>query len=149
MHAGVCNTGHIDYTYVCLIPKKEGASRANDFRPISLLNGLQKIISKVLANRLSPVLHKLISHNQSAFLKGRSILDAFATASELVGWCSKNSVEGVGVKTDFEKAYDKLNWAFLRKVLEWWGFDNKWVGWVQQCVENAKLAILVNGEATG
>ncbi len=41
LYAGVCDTDHIDYTYVCLIPKKAGASRANDFRPISLLNGLQ------------------------------------------------------------------------------------------------------------
>ncbi len=148
MHTGRCSTGPIDYSYICLVPKTEGPSKAKDFRPICLLNGLQKIISKVLANRLSPVLQTYIGHNQSAFLKGRNIFDAFATACELVGWSSRHKIEGVGVKVDFEKAYDKLNWAFLAKIMEWWGFDSEWCGWTRLCVENAKVAVLVNGEPT-
>ncbi len=56
--------------------------------------------------------------------------------------------EGVGVKVDFEKAYDRLNWAFLHNVMEWWGFSDKWCGWIQQCVENTKVVVLVNGEST-
>ncbi len=148
LHNGACCTGPIDYSFVCLIPKKEGPTRANDFRPVCLINGIQKIISKVLANRLAPVLHPLISQCQSAFLKGRSISDAFATAAEIVGWTSRAKIEGVGVKVDFEKAYDSINWSFLGKILEWWGFSAQWCGWIRQCVENAKVAVLVNGVAT-
>ncbi|XP_020098367.1 uncharacterized protein LOC109717104 [Ananas comosus] len=98
MHAGSLSTDPIDFTYICLIPKKEGVERANDYRPISLLNGIQKILSKVLANCLERVMEDLISPSQSAFLKGRNITNAFATVSELISWGTKTAVEGVGVK---------------------------------------------------
>lgn len=119
MYAGRLSTAPIDYAYICLIPKKEGAVQANDFRPISLLNGIQKIISKVLANRLEQVIGDLISLSQSAFLKGRNITDAYATVVELVAWGTKKAVEGVGVKVDFKKAYDRISWPFLFRVLRW------------------------------
>ncbi len=118
LHEGSLGTGPIDYSYVCLIPKKESAKNAGEFRPISLLNGIQKIISKVLANRLAPILLSVVSQSQSAFLKGRNISDAFAAANELLGCSMRNGVEGVGGKVDFEKAYDRLNWSFLRKTME-------------------------------
>ncbi len=103
LHEGRIHTGPIDYSYICLIPKKEGPTRVSDFQPISLLNGIQKIISKVLANRVAPVLQELVSQSQSTFLKGRNISDAFVTACELIGWSHKRKVEGVGVKVDFKK----------------------------------------------
>lgn len=72
-------------------PEKEGVVRANDFRPICLLNGIQKIISKVLANRLEEVMQDLISTSQSAFLKGRLLAAAYVTANELVAWGHKEA----------------------------------------------------------
>lgn len=126
MFEGKLSTDPIDYTYICLIPKKEGAKQASEFRPISLLNGIQKIISKVSANRLETVMSDLVSPSQSAFLKGRNITDAFVTARELLAWASRSGAEGVGVKVDFEKAYDKIFWPFLFRCLHWWGFDDKW-----------------------
>lgn len=148
LHEGKLSTSPIDYTFICLVPKKEGARWANDFRPISLLNRIQKILSKVLANRLALVLKDLIFPSQSTFLKGRNITDAYAAACELIGWGCKTEVEGVGVKVDFGKAYDRINWSFFFSILEWWGFDEKWCGWTKLCVCFAKVAILVNGEAT-
>lgn len=115
---------YIDYSFICLIPKKKGAAHANDFRPISLINSIQKIISKVLSNRLG-VMHETISTSQSAFLKDRLLLDSFVTANELVAWDSYKAVEGVGVKVDFEKAYDKVSWEFLFKIMNWLGFGEK------------------------
>lgn len=145
---GSADTGPIDYSFVCLVLKKEGARKAGDFRPISLINGVQKIISKVLANRLRDALQEIISPSQSAFLKRRNILDSFVTASELVGWGTKYGVEGVGVKVDFEKAYDRVNWGYLRKVMGWLGANHTWCRWVEQCTSNAKIAILVNAHPT-
>ncbi len=97
--------------------------------------------------RIERVVNKLYK-TQSAFLKGRNISDAYATACELLGWSNRSKNEGVGVKVDFEKAFDKLNWAFLRRIIIWWGFGERWCGWIQQCVENAKVAVLVNREPT-
>ncbi|XP_020104715.1 uncharacterized protein LOC109721473 [Ananas comosus] len=97
MDAGKLSTSPIDYAFICLIPNKEGAKRTDDFRPISLLNGIQKIISKVLANRLECLMSELIFPSQSSFLKRRNITDAYAAVCELMGWGSKLAVEGVGV----------------------------------------------------
>ncbi len=148
LYEGNLNTGPIDYSFIALVPKIEGAKAAGDFRPICLLNGIQKIISKVLANRLGRVLGDIISPSQTAFLKGRSILDSFVTASELVNWGSKVKAECVGIKVDFEKAYDRVNWKFLLKVLRWLGANQLWCGWIEQCIINAKIAVLVNGSPT-
>lgn len=112
---GKLSTSPIDYAFIWLIPKKEGAKRAEDFRPISFLNGIQKIISKVLVNRLECFISDLISTSQSAFLKGRNITDAFAAVRELIGWGNKQAIEGVGVKVNFEKADDGVYWPSFSK----------------------------------
>lgn len=114
---GTLNSRIMDYSYICLIPKKESAKQANDFRPISLINGVQKIISKILANRLEDVMKDILSPTQVAFLKDQSILDSVAIASEIVSWCSKTSEECVGIKANFEKVYDRVRWDFLRKIM--------------------------------
>ncbi len=142
---GSLNTGPIDYSHICLIPKTEGVKAANDFRPISLINCAQKIISKVLATRLEGVMHNIISPSQTAFLKGRLILDSFVTASEIISWGSKVKAECVGIKADFEKAFDKVDWSFLRSTRGWLGANQKWCYWIEQCISNGKVAVLVNG----
>ncbi len=138
----------MDYSFVCLIPKKKEASLASEFRPIGLINGAQKIISKVLANILESVMKDIISPCQAAFLKGRVIMDSFVTASQVVKWYSKVGLESVGIKADFEKAFDRVNWDFLRLVLKWLGANHKLCGWIEQCISNAKKAIHVNGVPT-
>ncbi len=103
---GTLKSGPMDYSYICLVPKIEGAKTTNDFRPICLINGVQKIIFKVLATRLEGVMKEIISPSDATFLKGRIIPDSFVTASEIVNWCSKVGVESVEIKCDFEKNWD-------------------------------------------
>lgn len=67
----------------------------------------------------------LISHSQSTFMKGKNITNAFVIVRELFGWKNRQGIEGVGEKVDFEKAYDRIYWPFLLRILEWWGFDIK------------------------
>lgn len=88
------STSPIDYAFICLIPKKDDPKRAEDFRPISLLNGIQKIVSKVLASRLECIMSDLIFPSQSAFLKGRNITDAYAAVPELIGLGNKAICRG-------------------------------------------------------
>lgn len=75
--------GEVNQTHIPLIPKIDNPSRANQFRPISLTNFNYKLISKILANSLKPLLYKIISLNQYAFLQGRSIHDNSIFAYEI------------------------------------------------------------------
>jgi hypothetical protein len=62
---------------IALLPKKEGAEEITDFRPISLIHAIAKLIAKMLALRLAPFMNDLVSKAQSAFIKKRSIRDNF------------------------------------------------------------------------
>jgi hypothetical protein len=84
----------LNVTFISLIPKKHGADEIKDFRPISLVGGMYKIIAKLLANRLSVVLGNIISPSQNAFVKGRQILDSVLIANECLDSRLKSKCPG-------------------------------------------------------
>uniref|UniRef100_A0A2N9FU80 Reverse transcriptase domain-containing protein n=1 Tax=Fagus sylvatica TaxID=28930 RepID=A0A2N9FU80_FAGSY len=154
---GVCQEFHghcqfersLNATFVSLIPKKHGADELKDFRPISLVGGMYKIIAKLLANRLAVILGKIISPSQSAFVKGRQILDSVLIANECLDSRLKASNPGVLCKLDLEKAYDHVNWDFLIYLLRRCGFSEKWRHWIYFCISSVRFSILINGSPCG
>jgi hypothetical protein len=74
----------LNTAFITLLPKKVGALEVKDFRPISLIHSFAKLVTKILANRLAPLLPSLISVNQSAFVRGRKIHDNFMMVQQLV-----------------------------------------------------------------
>ena len=116
----------LNATFLVLIPKKGGAEELGDFRPISLLGGLYKLLAKVLANRIKNVIGGVISSDQNAFVSGRQILDASLIANEVIDSWKKEGKKGLICKLDIEKAYDSVNWQFLMRVMEKMGFGTKW-----------------------
>ena len=98
-----------------------------DFRPISLLGRLYKLMAKVLANRLKRVLNKVVAPTQNAFVMGRQILDASLIANEVIDSWQKRKEKGLICKLDIEKAYDSINWQFLLKTLHKMGLAQS--GW--------------------
>ena len=135
----------INITWVSLVPKRKEALHIMDFRPISLIGSIYKVIAKVMSRRLKGVMPELIGEAQTAFVRGRQILDGALIANEVVNWLKKHKKDGVLLKLDFQKAYDTIDWDSLDLVLKEMGFTDKWRGWVRECVTTAKMSILVNG----
>ena len=112
----------LNATFLVLVPKKGGAEDLKDFRPISLVGSLYKLLAKVLANRIKKVIGKVISESQNAFVEGRQILDVVLITNEVVDSRLKDNVGGVLCKLDIEKAYDHVSWSFFMAVLKKMGF---------------------------
>ncbi|KAJ0599091.1 putative RNA-directed DNA polymerase [Helianthus annuus] len=135
-------------SFITLIPKVRDASSLNEFRTISLVGVINKVISKVLANRLKKVLPSIISENQSAFVKGKFILDGPLIINETINWIRKSKKKAFLLKVDFEKAYDNVNWGFVRMAMVQMGFPPLWCDWVHGILSSARAAVLVNGSPT-
>ena len=136
-------------SFIVLLPKKSMSKRISDYRPISLITSLYKVIAKVLARRLRGVLHETIHSTQGAFVQGRQILDVVLIANEIVDEKRRSGEEGVVFKIDFEKAYDHVSWGFLDHVLEMKGFSPRWSKWMRGCLSSVSFAVLVNGNTKG
>ena len=123
-----------------------------DYRPISLSNVVSRIVSKVLANRVKPLLPNIISDSQSAFVPGRLISDNTSVAYEMLHRMRnrrKGKTGHMAVKLDISKAYDRVEWEFLRKIMVKLGLAEKWVNLAMQCVSSATYTVLLNGEPRG
>ncbi|GAU35790.1 hypothetical protein TSUD_56670 [Trifolium subterraneum] len=138
-------TKGLNSTFIALIPKVDSPQRLNDFRPISLVGCLYKILAKVLANRLRQVIGSVISESQTTFVKDRQILDGILIANELVDEARRSKKELMLFKVDFEKAYDSVDWGYLDAVMGRMSFPNLWRKWIKECVCTATASVLVNG----
>ncbi|XP_048498315.1 uncharacterized protein LOC104897505 [Beta vulgaris subsp. vulgaris] len=141
--------GAVNHTHLVLIPKKQHCESPVDFRPISLCNVLYKLVSKVLANRMKNVLPDVIHESQSSFVPGRLITDNVLVAYECFHFLRKKKTgkKGfLGLKLDMSKAYDRVEWRFLEKMMLKLGFPRGYVQLVMKCVSSATFSVLVNGQ---
>ena len=118
----------MNHSVIALVPKTCNASKVEEFRPIACCNVSYKVISKILAAKLSVLLPNLIDPAQAAFVQGRSMVENIYLVQELLnryGW-SRISPRCI-MKIDLKKAYDTINWEFVREVLMGFGFPNLFV----------------------
>ncbi|KAI5352439.1 hypothetical protein L3X38_005330 [Prunus dulcis] len=140
----------LNMTEIALIPKVPNPEAVTQLRPIALCNFTYKIISKILANRLKPMLAEIISPQQSAFIPGRQIKDNILLAHEAfhaLKLRKKTKVYEMGLKLDMNKAYDRIEWDFLKEVLLKMGFDQTWLRLVMRCITSVSFIVLLNGKS--
>ena len=127
------------------IPKKTVPASLDDYRPISLCNVVYRILSKLLANRLKPLLPRLIDLNQTAFIQDWRISDSILLAHELCHKLHTNQGRPwMCIKLDMRKAFDSINRQFICDAMSSFGFDPRWVLWIQKCM-NPSFVLLING----
>jgi hypothetical protein len=140
--------GATNSTFLALIPKDSNPSNFTRFHPISLCNSSYKILTKIIANRLNPLLPKLISENQTGFLRDKQITDNIVLVQEAIHSCRKNKTPGMVVKLDMENAFDRVKHSFLLSVLKAYGFSEHFINWLKACISNPWISPLLNGRPT-
>lgn len=139
---------NVNETVMALIPKIPLPEDITQLRPISCCNFLYKIISKVVVTRLKKYMGELVLPQQSAFVGGRMIQDNLVIAQEVFHSLRRRERGGrkhVAVKLDINKAYDRLDWDFLRETLTAVGFHRTWVNLVMTLVSTVTYQYKING----
>ncbi|KAL2224164.1 UNVERIFIED_CONTAM: hypothetical protein Sindi_2992100, partial [Sesamum indicum] len=140
----------VNSTILALIPKVHTPMSVNDFRPISCCNVLYKIIAKLLVQKISVLLDKIVSPCQTAFIPGRSIGDNIMLAQELFSRYNQMRLPPrCALKVDIRKAYDTVEWDFLLAVLQLFGFPPTFTRWIEECVTTTSFSIGLNGKPHG
>ena len=119
--------GATDSSFLALIPKENGTSTLDRFRPIYLCNISYNIIAKIIVNRLNPFLRYLILPNQEGFLAGRQIWDTFILVQEEIQSRNAQGEPGMEIKLDMENNFDRVEHNFLYKVMKQFGFSQDFI----------------------
>lgn len=140
---------NLNQTLIALILKIKGPETIGNYRPISLCNFVYKVITKIIVTRIRPLLEKLVSPFQSAFVPGRKGLDNAIIAQEIIHSISRKRGNAgyMVIKIDLEKAYDRLEWSFVREVLCLTNFPPDMIQLIMSCVSSASASIMFNGRA--
>ena len=131
---------------ITLIPKgQKDKSNLGNWRPVTLLNTLYKLISAIIANKIKKVLPRIIGHEQKGFVDGRNISDAIRGVYDTIDYANNNNRRGVMLAIDFRKAFDSIAFTFIKAVLKFFGFSNKLINWIMTLLKDFTVEIVQAG----
>ena len=139
--------GHLNETLISLIPERLGADCLVAFRSISLCNTVYKVLTKLIVKWMRHLLPNIISPLQMAFVPGKLGLDNMIIAQEILHTINgKRGQTGyMAIKLDLEKAYDRLEWHFVRDILQLYKFPEPLTKLILSCISTFSIFVLVNG----
>lgn len=143
---------NLNHTFLILISKVQSPRKVTDFKLMNLSNVLNKLIAKVLVNRLKPILLDLVSKTQSAFISERlttnNVLIAYKTLQYLK--LKRSGRMGyMALKLDMSKVYGRVEWDYLESIMEKMGFSNTWSSLISACIRTITYSIVLNGQPHG
>lgn len=142
------STEGLNLTEIILIPKTSNPTNLANLKPISLCTIIYKIIAKTIANRLQEFIGTCIDNAQNAFIPGRLISDNVLIAYEILHTLRQKRTGKKGfmaIKLDMSKAYDRVEWAFLKEVMIRMGFTQEWVSLIMRCISTVSYVVNTNG----
>ncbi|XP_074278279.1 uncharacterized protein LOC141601871 [Silene latifolia] len=140
----------VNSTLITLVPKVELPSDVTQFRPIACCNSIYKCISKIICNRMSTILPNIINPSQSAFIKGRDIVENILICQDLVKMYNRKAVSPrVIMKNDLQKAYDSIEWSFVDSMLRALNFTPSFINLLMECITSPTYSLSLNGESFG
>ncbi|XP_074314061.1 uncharacterized protein LOC141649266 [Silene latifolia] len=140
----------LNATIITLIPKVERPETIKHYRPISCCNVIYKTISKLLCARLAVILPDIISRNQGAFVKGRSILENILICQDLIRLYNRGMASPRCMfKMDLQKAYDTIEWKFVDQMLSALNFPSKFHQLIMACLTSPTYTLNLNGAHFG
>jgi len=126
--------GCTNSTFLALIPKEVNPVSFECFNPILLCNASYKILSKLLVNRIRPLLENLISPIQGGFVKGRHILDNVILMQETIHSIHQRQEKGMLINLDMVNAFNRVRNSFLLQVLSAFGFIPVFISLIKSCI---------------
>ncbi|GJU35720.1 RNA-directed DNA polymerase, eukaryota, reverse transcriptase zinc-binding domain protein, partial [Tanacetum coccineum] len=140
----------VNSTVISLVPKLSTPRKVSDYRSIACCNVVYKCIRKIMVNRIKGCLDTLVDQNQSAFIPSRQISDNVLLSQELLrGYHRKRGYARCAFKVDIQKAYDSVEWSFLRNCLSNFGFHSTMIKWIMECISSTSFSININGDLKG
>jgi hypothetical protein len=136
----------VNFGEINLLPKVNEAKRLQQFHPISLLNVSFKIFTKVATLRLNSVANHVVRPSLTTFMQGRNILDGMVILDEMGHELHRKKLNGIILKIDFEKAYDKVKWSFLQQSMRMKGFASGWCKLIESFMQGGSVGVKVNDD---
>ena len=131
-------------TFLTLIPKEDNVADLKYFCPISIRNVIYKIITKVMALHLNPMLPLLISLEKSEYVKGKQIMDSIILSHEVIQSINTTGTLGMIIKLEFSKYFDKLSWKYMQSMMHAFGFYEEWISQTSSLTSPTFFSILLN-----
>ena len=116
---------------IALISKADKDKRfISNWRPLTLLETLYKLLSSILVTRLKPVLDNLLGHEQKAYVPRRFIAECTGNTYDICTYAKNNSLPGMLLLVDFEKAFDSVSFEFILTTMDIFNFGENFKSWI-------------------